>query len=109
MDISYDIGIKIEEEVHTFRVPLWFIRWLLLHVPSDAVLDGIVINALNSINHEPTGDVAVAEICDFFTELLYLELDWQASNVQEIRVPVQIQARVVPRRLSIIPGNVPLS
>lgn len=97
MDISYNIGIKIEEEVHTFRVPLGTIRletirWLLLHVPSVYVLDGIVINALNSIAHEPMGDVAVDEICKFFTELFYLELDWQASNIHQVRVNVNSSA-----------------
>ncbi|OBT68176.1 hypothetical protein VE03_02402 [Pseudogymnoascus sp. 23342-1-I1] len=82
MAISYDVSLETDQGVVTSRYPLRFIRLLLLHVPSDPALDGIVVNALQSIAHEPIGDVTVAEIRSFFAVLCCLHIDLQAPNIQ---------------------------
>lgn len=96
MDISYDVAIFNGQGVNTCRFSLGAVRSLLLNAPSDFELDGIAVNALSHITHEPIGDVTVLEIGTFFTVLCQLWTGLQTSNNPGLTLTVSFE---MPRQM----------
>lgn len=96
MDIFYDVAIFNGQGVNTCRFSLGAVRSLLLNAPSDFELDGIAVNALYHIAHEPIGDVTVLEIGTFFTVLCHLWPGFHTLNNPGLTLTVSFE---MPRQM----------
>lgn len=88
MEVLYDVGIESEEGIYTWRFPLKALKWLFDRAPSEPVLVGIIVNAMNQITVDPISDGSVTEIGNFFSEMAQHWFNSQVLDAADLQPKV---------------------